>query len=96
MPFGFGRHTTNPFKGVNVTGTIAPTQDINGNQTDMSRIYAAGVYFHAAEPFTNGMVLITGGSWCPFCMFGPNAWSTYYTNIVNGMRVNGPSVIYNP
>jgi hypothetical protein len=29
-------------------------------------------------------------------MFGPNAYSTYFTAVVNGWRVNGPSCVYNP
>ncbi|GEM_PF-1421301 len=97
-PFAFGKHPTHPFRGINVTSQIQSTQDANGNPTDMSQFYPMGVYFHAGVEFSNGVVLITGGSWCPNCMMGPNAWSTYYppNGIVNGIRINGPSLIYNP
>jgi len=96
MPFGFGRHTNNPYKGINITGQITATQDINGNPTDMQQIYTQGVYFHASVSFPNGVVLLSGGAWCPPCMFGPNAWSTYFTNVIGLYRVNGPSCIFNP
>jgi hypothetical protein len=96
QPYFFGRHTTNPFRGLNVTAGIGRTTNPQGTVTNLSNIYSAGVYFHDAVPFSNGVVLITGGAWCPFCMQGPNAWSTYFTAIVNGWRVNGPSCIYNP
>lgn len=97
-PFGLGKALTNPYRGLNITATIAPTQDPAGNTTNLNAIYPAGVYFHASVEYQNGVVLITGGAWCPFCMMGPNAWSTYFPpgGIVNGLRVNGPSCIYNP
>jgi hypothetical protein len=96
LPYGFGKHTTNPFRGVNLTAWIGSTTDPQGNATDLSNIYAAGVYFHAAASLVDGKILIAGGAWCPFCMFGPNAYSTYFTAVVNGWRVNGPSCVYNP
>jgi hypothetical protein len=95
-PFGFGKHTTNPYRGINVTGQVQPTQDPTGTVTDLSAIYTQGVYFHTGTSFPNGVVLLTGGSWCPNCLFGPNAWSTYFTGIAGNFRTGGPSCVYNP
>jgi hypothetical protein len=96
MPYGFGKYTTKPFRGLNITSSLGVTTDPQGNPTDLGSFYGAGVYLHQAVSFTNGVVLITGGSWCPFCMQGPNAWSTYFSANVGGWRAAAPSVIFNP
>ncbi|MHC4779598.1 MAG: Ig-like domain-containing protein [Planctomycetota bacterium] len=95
-PFGFGKSTTNPYRGINITGEIKPTQDPTGTVTDLTSVFTQGVYFHSGTSFPNGTVLLAGGAWCPFCLFGPNAWSTYFTGIVGNYRTGGPSCIYNP
>ncbi len=97
-PFGFGKHLNEPFRGVNVTGSCGPTQDINGNTTTLAQaLYpAAGVFYHKAIGLNNGAVLICGGVTCAGCIPAPWQWVTVAGAAQGGISYQGRSCVYNP
>jgi hypothetical protein len=83
-----------PFRGIQSTSSIAPAKDMRGRETDLSAFYPSGVWFHEAEAFPNGAILIGGGA--GFLSGGTSSWTTVARGGSGGIRFGGPSVLYNP
>jgi hypothetical protein len=83
-----------PFRGIQSTSSIAPVKDKQGRETDLSAFYPSGAWFHEAEAFPNGAILVGGGA--GFLSGGTSSWTTVAHGDSGGIRFGGPSVLYNP